>query len=183
MSFETARADKPQLNPHPLSSYVAWAGNRNRDPILSVLKEKLPTQPGKVLEIASGSGMHLHYFAPHFPQLQFQPSDLDEEVFDNIKALTEEKKAENVHSPIKIDLSDPETWFGLCGQKFEVIFCINIFQVAPVSIAKGMMQCADELLAEDGFLLIYGPFKVNGQFSTQSNAEFDQTLRSYGVSE
>lgn len=182
MSFKVAQ-EKPELNPHPLSPYVAWAGNRNRDPILSVLKEKFPTQLGNVLELASGSGMHLHYFAPHFPHLQFQPSDLDEQVFDNIKALTQDTKAQNVNAPLQIDLTKPKTWSGLQGQKFAAIFCINIFQVAPISIAQGMMQCADELLAEGGFLLIYGPFKFNGSCSTESNAQFDQTLRSCGVSE
>ena len=39
--------DKPPLDPHPLSEYVAWAGNRNREPLLGVLKEKLPKDPGK----------------------------------------------------------------------------------------------------------------------------------------
>lgn len=45
------------------------------------------------------------------------------------------------------------------------------------------MQCAANFLTSDGFLFIYGPFKVNGQCATPSNAEFDQTLRSYGVAE
>jgi hypothetical protein len=50
---------KPPLDPHPLSKYVAWAGNRNKDPILRVFKDKMPKESGKVLEMASGSGMHV----------------------------------------------------------------------------------------------------------------------------
>jgi len=176
--------DKPPLNPHPLSEYVAWAGNRNREPILGVLKEKLPNEPGRILEMASGSGMHVNYFAPHFGHLHFHPSDKDIEVFDNIKNLSAELGNDNIQDPIHLDLTNPTTWFkpGMKGA-FSAIFCINIFQVAPVSIADGMMECAEHLLNEDGFLLIYGPFQVEGQFSTNSNQEFHETLSSAGVPE
>ncbi|MCK5356178.1 MAG: DUF938 domain-containing protein [Methyloprofundus sp.] len=176
--------NKPPLDPHPLSEYVAWAGNRNREPILGVLKEKFPNEPGCVLEMASGSGMHINYFAPHFEHLHFHPSDRDIEVFDNIKNLSTELGNDNIQDPIHLDLTDPETWFN-AGTKgtFSAIFCINIFQVAPISIADGMMQCAEHLLNEDGFLLIYGPFQIEGQFSTESNQEFHNTLSSAGVPE
>ncbi|MDD1632287.1 MAG: class I SAM-dependent methyltransferase, partial [Methylococcaceae bacterium] len=76
--------EKPPLDPHPLSEYVAWAGSRNREPLLGVLKEKLPKDPGNVLELASGSGMHINYFVPHLDHLHFHPSDKDIEVFDYI---------------------------------------------------------------------------------------------------
>ncbi len=59
--------DRPPLDPHPLSEYVAWAGHRNRDPILEVLKKKLPADSGEVLELASGSGMHINYFGNYSP--------------------------------------------------------------------------------------------------------------------
>jgi len=176
--------EKPPLDPHPLSEYVAWAGNRNREPILGVLKEKLPKDPGRILEMASGSGMHINYFAPNFEHLHFHPSDRDKEVFDNIKNLTQNLGNENIADPVHLDLTDPETWFNPGPAKsFSAIFCINIFQVAPISIADGMMQCAEHLLNDDGFLLIYGPFQVEGGFTTDSNKEFHETLSSAGVSE
>lgn len=183
MSLQISTEHKPQLNPHPLSPYVAWAGHRNRDPILQTLKSILPTDAGQVLELASGSGMHLHYFAPHFPQLHFQPSDLDVDVFDNIRQLTQDSKTKNVSAPVQIDLTQLETWSSLPKKTFDAIFCINIFQVAPVSIAAGMMQCAAELLTDGGLLFIYGPFKINGECITDSNTAFDQTLRSHDVPE
>ncbi|WP_305908532.1 DUF938 domain-containing protein [Methylomarinum sp. Ch1-1] len=175
---------KPPLDPHPLSEYVAWAGNRNREPLLGVLKEKLPKEPGRVLEMASGSGMHINYFAPHFDHLHFHPSDRDTEVFENIKNLRQEHENDNIADPVHLDLTNPETWFnaGHPGS-FDAIFCINIFQVAPISIADGMMECAEHLLSDNGILLIYGPFQVEGRFTTDSNQEFHQTLSSAGVSE
>jgi hypothetical protein len=85
---------------------------------------------------------------------------------------------------IYLDLTDPETWLNAGDtQSFSAIFCINIFQVAPISIADGMMKCAAHLLSEDGFLLIYGPFQVSGQCTTESNQKFHDTLSSAGVSE
>ena len=177
MSYE----DRPSLDPHPLSEYVAWAGHRNRDPILQVLKSKLPASPGKILELASGSGMHINYFAPHFPHLDFQPSDKTDETFHHINELREENANRNVLEPICLDLTDPYSWPQEGG--YQAMFCINIFQVAPLSIAEGMMACASRLLAEDGFLMIYGPFRVNGRFTTSSNEEFHNRLRSAGVAE
>ena len=178
------KQEKPPLDPHPLSEYVAWAGGRNREPILGVLKEKLPANPARVLELASGSGMHINYFAPHFKHLHFHPSDKDKDVFDNIKNLSSNHANDNIADPVHLDLTDPETWFNP-GEKnsFAAIFCINIFQVAPISIADGMMQCASHLLNDDGFLLIYGPFQVSGKFTTTSNKDFHTTLSSAGIAE
>ena len=176
--------EMPPLDPHPLSEYVAWAGGRNRDPLLGVLKDKLPKEPERILEMASGSGMHINYFAPHFSHLHFHPSEKDLEVFDNIKKLTSEQGNNNIADPMHLDLTQPDTWFNPESEKsFAAIFCINIFQVAPISIADGMMKCASHLLKDDGFLLIYGPFQESGTFSTDSNKVFHETLSSAGVSE
>ena len=176
--------NKPPLNPHPLSEYVAWAGNRNKEPLLGVLKEKLPKNSARVLEFASGSGMHINFFAPHFGHLHFHPTDKDIDVFDNIKKLTVDHSNDNLADPAHLDLTDPETWFNAGTENsFSAIFCINIFQVAPISIADGMMRCAAHLLDDDGILMIYGPFQVEGAFTTDSNKEFHETLSSAGVSE
>eukprot|EP00756_Hemistasia_phaeocysticola_P030862 Hpha_TRINITY_DN16314_c0_g1::TRINITY_DN16314_c0_g1_i5::g.60770::m.60770 len=168
---ETAPAHPP-LDPHPLSEYVSWAGHRNRDPILKVLKEKLPSS-GKVLEIATGSGMHLTYFAPHFPNVQFQPSEKDDETFANIRKLRDEGKVSNIEDPVRIDLTEPQSFKVVGDKKYGAIFVINIFQVAPISIADGLFGAGAHLLTEDGSLLVYGPFKVSGSFTTSSNADFD----------
>jgi hypothetical protein len=55
--------------------------------------------------------------------------------------------------------------------------------VAPTSIADGMMSCTSRLLAPSGSLFIYGPFKIDGEYTTLSNQDFDQALNSAGISE
>ena len=174
---------KPPLDPHPLSPYVAWAGNRNKDPILQVFKDKLPKNEAHVLEFATGSGMHINFLAPEFSHLSFHPSDKDDETFDNIKKLTAENGNSNIVDPVAIDLTDSASWPDASKQQFSAIFCINIFQVAPVSIADGMMKCAASILENDGKLYIYGPFKVDGGFTTDSNKEFNDIIESAGVAE
>ncbi|MBW2686148.1 MAG: DUF938 domain-containing protein, partial [Deltaproteobacteria bacterium] len=46
----------------------APAAERNRQPILDVLRRVLPPA-GLVLEIASGTGQHAIFFAEHLPKL------------------------------------------------------------------------------------------------------------------
>ena len=174
--------DRPPIDPYPLSPYVTWAGDRNRDPILKVFKEIFP-KSGNILELASGGGNHINYFAPHFPQLQFQPSDYNVDVFETIKQKRADQRNGNVADPIKIDLTAPETWPDPKDRLYDVIFVVNLFQVAPVSIADGIAQVAARVLTKDGFVAIYGPFRVDGKYTTQSNEAFDKEILAAQVPE
>jgi uncharacterized protein DUF938 len=92
----------------PLSAYVDWAAKRNRDPILDLFKQLFPPS-GDALELASGSGAHINYFAPHFPHIRFQPSDYGKGVFETIRQMQAEYANANVWDPVHIDLAKPET--------------------------------------------------------------------------
>ncbi|HTO78825.1 MAG TPA: DUF938 domain-containing protein [Methylocystis sp.] len=177
-----APADRPPIDPHPLSPYVAWAGNRNRDPILQMFKEIFPKN-GKVLELASGAGNHINYFAPHFPSLTFQPSDYNAEVFESIRKKRADVGNKNVADPIKIDLTAADTWPSANDGLYDVVFVVNLFQVAPVSICEGIARVADRVLTKDGVVAIYGPFKVDGRYTTESNAAFDQEILAPKIAE
>lgn len=173
---------RPPIDPYPLSPYVAWAGRRNRDPILSVFKKIFPGS-GNILELASGSGQHINYFAPHFPKVTFQPSDYDTDVFDTIKSTRADKGNANVADPIRIDLTDPSSWPAPADKLYDAIFVINIFQVAPVSINDGIAHLASKVLKPNGFVAIYGPFKVDGGYTTASNEAFDKEILAAKVPE
>jgi SAM-dependent methyltransferase len=172
---------RPPIDPYPLSEYVAWAGHRNRNPILEVFKERFPAT-GNVLELASGAGLHINYFAPHFPGVTFQPSDVNADVFETIKAKRAQAGNKNVLDPLRIDLTDPSTWPS-GDKKYDAIFVVNIFQVAPVSINDGIAALAAKVLRDDGFVAIYGPFKVDGEYTTESNKAFDDEILAAKVPE
>uniref|UniRef100_A0A6E8VZ48 Uncharacterized protein n=1 Tax=Anopheles coluzzii TaxID=1518534 RepID=A0A6E8VZ48_ANOCL len=85
------------------------AGERNKDPILDVLRRVLSkTEPNlRLLEISSGVGLHAAYFAKEFPNITFQPSEYDTTLFGSIDAYRQHVK--NVEPPIFIDISKPCT--------------------------------------------------------------------------
>jgi hypothetical protein len=170
------------IDPYPLSSYVNWAAKRNRDPILDVFKQLFPAS-GDALELASGSGAHINYFAPHFPHIRFQPSDRDKSVFEAIRQMQAESADANVWDPILIDLTKPETWPDAKAHRYDVIFAINVFHVAPIAIADGVAEIATRVLKETGFLAIYGPFTIDGKYTAPSNEAFDQELRAANAPE
>ncbi len=171
---------KPRIDPYPLSPYTSWAWERNRDPILQVLKTVFP-KAGNVLELASGSGAHINYFAPIFPGITFQPSERDVNVFDTIKSNRSRAGNTNVADPLRIDLTKPDSWPREKERLYHVIFAINVFHLAPIAAAQGFAEIAATVLKPEGFAAIYGPFKVDGCFTSPSNEAFDRSLREAGV--
>ena len=75
------------------------AAERNRQPILAVLQQVLPAS-GRVLEIASGSGQHVSWFAPRLPGWTWQPTDFDADALPSIRAWSVEHADDSfVRSP------------------------------------------------------------------------------------
>ena len=75
---------------------------RNRDFILDVLRDVLPTT-GIILEVASGSGEHVIYFARNLPSLVFQPSDPEPDALLSVAAWVKAADVTNVRAPIALD--------------------------------------------------------------------------------
>jgi hypothetical protein len=161
------------------------ATQRNRGPILEVLRRILPPV-GTVLEIASGAGEHAIWFAQHFPDLVFQPSDPDPNHRASIAAWTATTGVTNVCLPLALDTTTPD-WDANARIPLELsaILCINMIHVAPWSATLGLMRGAGKLLGPERLLYLYGAYKRDGQHTSPSNAAFDANLRgrdpSWGV--
>src|SRR5690349_19598646 len=93
----------------PPGALASPATARNREPILRVLKPRLPPR-GLVLEVAAGAGEHAVYNAAALPHLQWRPTDPDAEALASIEAWRRHAGLPNLLPPLRLDASDPATW-------------------------------------------------------------------------
>ncbi|MBY0306280.1 MAG: DUF938 domain-containing protein [Sphingomonas sp.] len=148
----------------------APATERNRAAIAAVLADVLPVQ-GLVLEIASGSGEHIGYFAHMLCGHEWQPSDPDATARASIASWT--TGLANVRAPIDIDAAAP----GWAIDRAEAVLCINMIHISPWAATLGLMAGAARLLPPGGPLITYGPYRQDGVETAPSNEAFDQSLR------
>jgi SAM-dependent methyltransferase len=148
------------------------AAERNKDPILSVLETVLPAE-GRVLEIASGTGQHVCFFAEALPRIQWQPSEPDAEGREAITLRAQAARLGNIAAPLALDVLESR-WPVETG--FDAILCINMVHISPWAATLALMRGAVRYLAPEGKLLLYGPYLENGT-ATASNLEFDASLK------
>jgi len=152
----------------------APAAARNRDPILEVLRQILPER-GVVLEVASGSGEHAAYFARHLPQLDWQPSDIDDAAVQSIAAHRGEAALGNLRAPIQLDVRDDD--WGPEAIDIGAVLCINMIHIAPWRCCEALIDGAAARLGSGAPLVLYGPYRFGGVYTAPSNEQFDASLR------
>lgn len=148
------------------------AAERNRQPILEQLQLLLPAK-GTVLEIGSGTGEHATWFCHALKGLQWQPSDRAE----NLDGLTTRFAMENnsrILPLLKLDvLSD--IW---PKGTYAAAYSANTAHIMSWPAVEAMFAGVAQHLLKGAKFCLYGPFNVDGQFTSQSNASFDMQLRS-----
>lgn len=157
----------------PDARLIYPATARNRDAILAVLRAVLPER-GRVLEIASGSGEHVAYFAPQFPSLTWQPTDLDPAVLPSIAAHAAASGADNIEAPIALDVT-ARPW---PVDEAAAVLAVNMIHIAPWAACEALIAGAGDILSRDGTLFLYGPYRQGGAHTAPSNESFDRSLRS-----
>ena len=145
---------------------------RNRDDILAVLRQVLPER-GTILEIASGTGQHAVYFAPHFPRAVWQPSDRTPEALASIRAWAAEVGLPNLRDPLRIDVTSPEWPI----EAADAIVNINMLHISPWTACQGLFAGAARTLGTGAPLFYYGAFIRADRETAPSNLEFDRSLR------
>jgi Protein of unknown function (DUF938) len=146
---------------------------RNREPILAVLKRVLPVR-GVLLEVASGSGEHAAFIAPHLALgLEWQPSEASLDALVDIDAHTSDANCSCIRPAIVLNACDAD-W---PVRSAEAVFCCNMVHIAPWKAAEGLFAGSSRILANAAPLILYGPFKRNGVHTAPSNQTFDDSLR------
>lgn len=152
----------------------APATARNREPILDVLRRHLPAK-GFVLEVASGTGEHITFFALSCGTgLVFQPTDPDPAARTSIDAWTAALGAKNVRPAIELDAASA-IWPVAAA---DAVLAINMVHISPWAATEGLVRGAARILPAGGLLYLYGPYRRGGRHTAPSNEAFDADLRS-----
>jgi hypothetical protein len=168
----------------------APATERNREPILNILKAILPPH-ATILEIASGTGQHAAFFASQLAPRHWLPSDPSLDARDSIQSWRAATGLENLYAPLNLDMTQPNwvkevrDWQATATSpdaRISAIVNINMIHISPWSACVGLLAGAEKLLIQGDMLYFYGPFKRDGNHTAPSNEAFDISLRSQNAS-
>ena len=160
-------ASPPPPSPPPPFSKSA---DNNKDHILEQLRACLNSGDA-VLEVASGTGQHGLHFSTHMPEITWQCSDLDLETFALGNTLAHHARS-NLPMPLVLDIA---AWPSL-PQTYDAVYSANCIHIIPGELVQPYVEGAAASLKPGGLMLLYGPYKYDGAFTTQSNADFDTFL-------
>ena len=150
----------------------AAAALRNREPIAKVLAEWLP-KSGLVLEIASGTGEHVAFFAERFPDLEWQPTDIHPDALGSTQAWREAAGLPNLRTALALDASASD-W---PVEAADAVLSINMVHISSWASALGLLAGARRVLPTQGPLILYGPWLGDRLPAVQSNLDFDSDLK------
>ena len=165
-------------DPESPPSQYSPAAERNRAPILEVLRQILPDN-GQALEIASGTGQHVAHFASNMPGWVWQPSDAQADGFESVRAWRAQASVVNVREPVLLDVMAPAWPTGSAEfpDKFDAIFCANMLHIAPWATCAALMAGSAKYLSPEGALITYGPYLEHDVPTSPGNLAFGESLR------
>jgi cyclopropane fatty-acyl-phospholipid synthase-like methyltransferase len=150
------------------------ACERNRDPILAVLREHFADRR-RVLEIGSGTGQHAAYFAAALPHLVWQAADRIQS-HEGIRAWLEEAGLPNTPTPLELDVNDD--W---PAQHFDAVFTANTLHIMSWTEVQRTFAQLPAVMTPGAKLAVYGPFNYGGKFTSPSNEQFQSVLKTWGA--
>ena len=152
------------------------ACENNQQPILDVLQQELQDAT-HVLEVGSGTGQHSVYFAPRLTHLYWQTSD----VFANhaiINAWHAAYPAPNLYAPLSFNVSSDSVPINkTINAPYDAVFTANTLHIMSWSLVSKLFELVGNMLPLRGKFIVYGPFNENGRYSSDSNRQFDYSLR------
>ncbi len=148
----------------------ADACERNKEPILEVLRQAF-ADCSSILEIGSGTGQHAVHFALAMPALVWQPTEMADAMPGLRKRILYEGP-KNLRAPVELDVTRPP-WDVL---RVNGVFMANTLHIMSWRHVEAMFANLPAVLKPGAVLAIYGPFRYEGQYTSESNASFDEML-------
>jgi cyclopropane fatty-acyl-phospholipid synthase-like methyltransferase len=154
------------------------ACERNREPILQALLGCFADRR-HVLEIGSGTGQHAVHFAAAMPWLTWQCSDVAENL-PGIGMWLEEAGLANTPPAIELDVGGD--WPHVPDKKraaFDAAFSANALHIMGWPKVEAFFAGIGALFGAQraGVLAVYGPFNYGGEYTSESNRQFDDWLK------
>lgn len=152
---------------------------RNRDPILAVLREHF-ADARRVLEIGSGTGQHAVHFAAAMPWLIWQCTDADAHL-DGIRMWLDEARLSNTPAPFPLQAAAaaaPVPGFSPPPRaRYDAVFSANTLHIMGWPEVQALFAALPTVLADEATVAVYGPFNRDGAYTSDSNRDFDASLR------
>jgi hypothetical protein len=147
------------------------ASERNREPIIEVLRKILPPKAQSLFEVGSGTGQHAAFMAPYFPFLKWVTSDLPMH-HAGIRSWTD--GIANIDGPLDFELGRTSLPQG----RFDVLYSANVLHIISLKFVELLIAelGQPDVLAPQADVIFYGPFKYGGEFTSASNEDFDRNF-------
>lgn len=158
---------------------INQAAENNKAAILQALTDLQLTELN-VFEIGSGTGQHGLYFCQHLPNMTWQPSEVANNIqlthawFDAAKPLGINNYLFPINYQIGQALPQPTAY------SINAIYSANVLHIVSHELAELMVETAAGQLKSKQLFIAYGPFKLDGEFTTESNQSFDIWLKQQG---
>ena len=148
------------------------AAFRNREVILSELKD-IFKDAKEVIELGHGTGEHALFFSEHMPWLEWYPFDTKD-----YNWILAEKRKEVSFSNLKDPKSFQVTDTGIQSELPKIIsniYCANVFHIMYFKHVEMTLKELNQKVKKQ--IILYGPYKFDGEFTSESNAQFHQSLQ------
>ncbi len=161
-----------------ISKPFSQACENNKVPILEILQQVWPEHlynGAQVLEIGAGTGQHAAFFASQLPWLRWQPTD-QAHYLPGCRLWDENARtrgANNLQEPQVLDVLHPE-WPPI---EADAAFSANTAHIMSWPAVEALFHGLGRRLPFHGVFCLYGPFRYQGQHTSESNQRFDQQLR------
>lgn len=150
----------------------AQSSDENKLVIIEQLKN-LYSDSKNVLEIGSGTGQHAVYFAQELKYLNWQPTELSENIA-GINLWREDAGLSNISSPLVLNVEQADWCLPI---KYDAVFTANTLHIMSIQHVERLFKGLSNVLNDGALFCCYGPFNKNGQYTSESNARFDVWLK------